>query len=264
MINGDLSLGLSLAMDVTALWLTGTLGRRPIRVWSIVAAAILGTLPTLVALITFSRWLNLADLTLTPWVMVGVAYRPVHRREWITLGGTLYGVTIALGGVSLALVGAGLPLAVSLALVPAGGLLIARWWARTVSRPLRERRGRVELRLSRSGRTMTLEALWDSGNRLYTPAGVPVIVVADDVVRPLFGGEGPPRADANVVRAATVAGSMRLPIVEVDGAEVEVNGEWMALKPVVIGISPSWHGRNSGIGALVNPDWLHESASRYA
>ena len=58
MINGDLSLGLSLAMDVTALWLTGTLGRRPIRVWSIVAAAILGTLPTLVALITFSRWLE--------------------------------------------------------------------------------------------------------------------------------------------------------------------------------------------------------------
>ncbi|MGC8489760.1 MAG: sigma-E processing peptidase SpoIIGA, partial [Clostridia bacterium] len=263
-------------MDAAALALTGTLGRTSIHPARILAAAAAGTLPTLVVLLAPSGALEVIDLVLTPWVMVGIAFRPGARRQWIMLTATLYAVTVAMGGVTLALTSAGLPLVMALALGPVGGLLLARWWRDTVSRPLRDRRGRVMLRLGRRGKVVVLDALWDSGNRLYTAAGTPVVVVAHDGVRDLMtpeertaekaGGarDGRLAGDTATVRATTVAGSLLLPILDVDTAEVEVNGEWKALKPLVIGISDSWSGRARGIEALVNPDWVLERASRYA
>src|SRR5579875_3616182 len=273
-VNGDLTLGLSLGMDTAALLVTGALGGKRPHPARILLGAGVGTLPTLVALLSPWRGLGLFDLALTPWAMVGIAFSPAGRREWITLTATLYAVTVGLGGASLAAVGLGLPLVPALLLGAAGGAGLAGWWRQTVTRPLRDRRGRTRVRLTVGGESLVLEGLFDSGNQLYTPTGLPVVVVAADAMRPWLrpkdrpawaeGGRAAPAAEARLgtVHATTVAGRLSLSVLRVNKAEVEVNGEWQALRPLVVGLSDRWPGPSRGIAALVNPDWILEPASR--
>ena len=100
MINGEATLLVSMEMDGVLLWMTGRiLGVRtsPVR---IVAAAMLGALPTLWILTSQNFYAVPWGLVIVwPVLLLAVALSPLRsRRRWMTAYAILISGTIAVGG----------------------------------------------------------------------------------------------------------------------------------------------------------------------
>ena len=275
-VNGDLTLGVSGAMDLVILAAVARMARTPRRGPArLLLGAVVGTLPTMVTLLRPAWPLEPLWLVLTPPAMCGAAWAPLARSDWLRAIGWTYAATITIGGAVLALLTVGTPAWLVAVAAPALGLSAADWWRHQVSRPLAARRGRVPLRIVAHGRRVRLTALLDSGNRLSDPLTLkPVMVVDAASIQPLMeeargqeagpAPDGRPVATPRTVRAMTAAGPITLPLMDVDHAELEVDGRWEALVPVALGLTDGWQGEPRDFQALVNPAWLARRTSRYA
>jgi hypothetical protein len=275
-VNGELTLLVNGGMDLAVLAVVERLGRLPHRGPLRKALAVgVGTAPTLVTLLWPGLPLTGAWAALTPVALAGAAWAPMRRSEWVRAVGWTYAATVTLGGAVMALTGVGVPPWLALMAVPLLAWGASAWWRREVARPWAARAGRAPVRVRDHGRWLELTALWDTGNRVLDPVSAkPVMVVDFDSVRPLL----PPGRVAAVerclsgqtvpgvrcVQAVTPAGPVRLPLWDVEHAEVEVDGRWEALVPLTLGLTNHWQGAQRDFQALLNPAWVARSRSRYA
>jgi len=275
-VNGELTLLVNAGMDLAIVGVVERLGRLPTRGLLRTALAVgVGTVPTLVTLLRPGLPLTGVWAALTPVALAGAAWAPMRRPEWVRAVGWTYAATVTLGGAVMALAGVGVPPWLALMAVPLAAWAASAWWRRELARPWAARAGRVAVRVSDHGRRLEMTALWDTGNRVLDPVSAkPVMVVDFDSVRPLLPPEraaamerslaGQTVPGVRCVQAVTPAGPVRLPLWDVEHAEVEVDGRWEALVPLTLGLTNHWQGARRDFQALLNPAWVAQNRSRYA
>jgi stage II sporulation protein GA (sporulation sigma-E factor processing peptidase) len=277
-VNGDATMAVSWGVDAVVVSVASHACRLPARPWRVMAAAAVGSVPTLLTLLG-DPLPAAATAVLVPLAMGAVAWIPVPRVQFWRGVLWLWAAMIVSGGLMAAWVGVGLPEWLGLMGLPVGMWASRRWWTREVERPLRRRRGLVPLKCWLGTRTSELVALWDDGNRLTDPAGGrPVMVVECEAVAPLLdpglaewvhrvlqGAADPPpgpwRGRAGLVGVWTATGRRVLPIVAVDHAEVEVDGRWHVLKPLTMGLTDSILSPARQYQAILHPTTLSHRAS---
>lgn len=274
-INGDMTMVVSIGMDVAILRTVSWLAPVRIKTWGrIIGGAMIGSWPTFWVLLGGAMPLGGLLLVLVPPAMCLIAFAPLSAaRFWKALG-WIYGSTVGLAGVMLALISAGLPALWDFLAVPVTVMAGVWWWRQAMTRPLAMLAGRVPVRFWIEGRVIAVVALWDTGNQLREPwGGRPVMVVTYAVLeswlpsetrrwaeRLLAGGsETVPLTRVGqwgVIRAVTAAGRRALPVLMTDHAEVEVEGQWHALIPLAVGLTDSPISPNDEFQAILHPDSL--------
>lgn len=280
MINGEATLLVSMEMDGVLLWMTGRiLGVRtsPVR---IVAAAMLGALPTLWILTSQNFYAVPWGLVIVwPVLLLAVALSPLRsRRRWMTAYAILISGTIAVGGLGLLL------LTWVLRLLP--GVAPFYWLAIgvpsivvgvTLGMPHLKHLHEVSLgslgdvRLVLNGKSLTVHALWDSGNQVRDPVlRRPVIIVETQVLIEWVPLEvlswvvnvtegnllAPPpdwQSKLGVLDFHSVGGSGKMPVLAVDRADALKGGALHHLVPVMVGFIATPMTADGAYHALINP-----------
>jgi sigma-E processing peptidase SpoIIGA len=273
-VNGDLTMVVSVVMDAALLALTGRILSRPVPVARLIAGGLAGSVPTLLALLGLSVPAGTAAL-ITPFIMVWMGFAPAPRAVYWKGAAWLLAGTMVTGGAGVALVSAGVSPALALAVMPLILTAAVFWWRRQVSPPFYAWRGRARVRCwLDSTRVIELVVFWDTGNQLQEPVGGrPVMVVARAAVAPglppelrswvdavLAGGLAAVPEDwsgeAGVMRVGTATGRRLLPVLAVRHAEVEVEGRWQPMKPLAIGVTAEQLSPEEAFDAILNPDSL--------
>jgi stage II sporulation protein GA (sporulation sigma-E factor processing peptidase) len=269
-VNGDVTLFVSWGMDAMALDLASRCLRWPARPARLVAAAAIGSGPTLLALLGYAVPAGAAAL-LAPLAMGVTAWVPLPRRTYWRGILWLAGWMVVAGGLVTALTDVGVPVVPALLAAPAALLGVRARWAREVAQPLAARRGLARVRCLIGGQTVNVTALWDTGNRLRDPiAGRPVMVVTWDRIAAGLDPEakrflrtvldGHPTAVAagghriSVMGVTTATGRRLLPVVVPDRAELEVEGQWRVLKPLVMAVTDTPLSTDDTYQALLHPE----------
>lgn len=280
MINGEGTLFVSIEMDGVLLWMTGRiLGVRTSLV-RIAIASVVGALPTL--------WiLTFQNLYAVPWglvivwpaLLLAIALAPLHsRRRWITAYAILISGTIAVGGLGLLLLTWALRLLPGVApfywlsiLVPifVVGLTLVIPRLKQMHEVSLGSLGDVHLVLN--GKSLTIHALWDSGNQVRDPVlRRPVIIVETQVliewlplevlswvVNVTEGKLVPPPLDwqsqLGILDFHSVGGNGKLPVLAVDRADALKGGVRHQLVPVMVGLSATPMTTDGAYHALINP-----------
>ena len=279
MISAYSTLTVSCLFDGILLWVTGRLISRHIRLGLRIAAMAIAQLPTLWVLITgeiyAAAWV--AAALLWPVIVVRVAIGPAHRDQWVRGVIIFYGVAMVAGGTATAFSTLGSMMGQPpgiLGLGAAGAVLIAigwrgprwgrRWLATSV--PL------TELEIQFDGARVRVAALWDSGNQLKDPiSGCPVLIVELRAVWTALPGEILPWAlgawqgnvgplpegwqhRLGVVGFHSLGGRGQIPVVRPDAVLIwDVEGGWMALSPVMVGLSGATVSADGRYQALISP-----------
>ncbi len=191
-------------MDTVILVLTGRFLKRKLRWGRIVSAAVLGSVWTCVtaALAWSGFWITLVGMTLVAGLMSWIAYPTGEFREWLRSFLCLYLSAVLVGGgvhifYDNTMFGrfwqlwiAGTPVeAISVYLLAAAmaAVCFAVYWGNRYREASMNRERMQEVTLFCQGRSLTVMALWDSGNQLQDPfTGRAVHVVEAEVMGALF------------------------------------------------------------------------------
>ncbi len=280
MISAYSTLTVSCLFDGILLWVTGRLIPRHIRLGQRIAAMAVAQLPTLWVLVTGEIYAAAWAAAALAWpvIVIRIAIGPAHRDQWMRGVIIFYAVAMLAGGTATAFstVGSmmGQPPGI-LGLGGAGAVLIAigwrgpnwgrRWLAPSV--PLTE-----ELEIQFDGARVRVAALWDSGNQLKDPiSGRPVLIVELRAVWTALPGEilpwamsawqgkagAPPegwRHLLGVVGFHSLAGHGQIPVLRPDAVlRWDVERGWIALSPVVVGLSGATVSEDGRYQALISP-----------
>ncbi len=201
-IYADLYFLTNMGMNLATLWLAARVGRLPSRPWRLVAAAAIGATCSLALLVpSWHRLLSPIGKVCFSLFMVSVAFAPrglgALARATICFVGASF--LVAGGGLALAHLGGGPAETLGGVWVFAGGV---RWWVLAwsifggsvlVGATLGEVRRRwrqgllVPVELVFQGRSVTVEALVDTGNRLRDPlTGSPVVIAESAALAPVL------------------------------------------------------------------------------
>lgn len=213
----DLSAVINLCVDALLLFITASLLRRPVKLWRVLTAALLGSLFAVATLFPGTQWLNtfvakwMCSVVMVDWAFATGAYRTLKYRVWLRVlqqVAAFYGVTFATGGAVYALHTmfapvsspfAGLALVSgqivwwtsigSLALVTAlpTSLFFVRYALGHIKQRQRDHLRTCEVTLRLNGHECTIRALIDTGNELRDPLSrTPVAVVHAEQVASLL------------------------------------------------------------------------------
>lgn len=282
MVNAIETLWMSGEMDAVLLWMTGQLIGIPAGGRRLMAGTLVGAVPTVWALaqgrVYAAPW---AVLAVWPLVMLRVTMGRLPRRVWMKTYVVFVVAAVLAGGLTSVLVNAVSRVfpawtyfdwAVGLVPVSLIGLtaLLPRWEVRRAV-------GRAdigEVRLAIDGRTVTLPALWDSGNRLRDAVtGRPVVVVDSEAVQDWLapevllwaaevadGGKGPApaawRDRAGTVAYHSLGGPGQLAVLAVEWARGRREGRWLDMVPVMVGVAQGPIAHDRAYRALVAPRCL--------
>ncbi len=186
-VYADLFFLLNAGADYALLAAAGRLTGLRAPVWRLLAAATVGGLYGVAALLTDApRLFSLPASAAVAALMAVLAFAPRPALVFVRLLACLYGAAALAAGLVMGLAArvgwSGIPLwsllvALGLALV-AGGALYERW------RPGSTLQSLCDLEIEVGGRVARCRALLDTGNALCDPAGaVPAVVVAPEVLR---------------------------------------------------------------------------------
>ncbi len=276
LVNGILTLAMSLEMDSALLWLTSRfLGIRLSRFRIAVGAAV-GTLPTLWVLLTQNLYsVPWGIAIIWPTFMLTASFAPLPRRYWFTSYVALLCGTVLAAGIGLFMVTWATHLFPDVSVIV--WLLVAlpmvllgiAWWLPVWRRTPSDVTG--EIRLVLEDKRLSVRVLWDSGNQLRDPVLRRPVVVLDtnsviewlpedilgwvvDTTRGQLTAPPPAWRDRlGVISFHSLGGNGRLPIVAVDYAEGYLNGRWYRLVPVFAGFSANPVAGDGAYQALCNP-----------
>lgn len=284
---------LSFLMDYLLLWATSKVARIPQRRWRLSLGAAIGTC-YFVAYYLSARgighaygWLRFwPALVAVSFSMLAVAYCPLPWRALARAAGFFYFIAVSSGGAGVA-AGYALGWGVAGRLATAIGAILVTaelGWG-VVQRTLWQRLYTLPLELVLFGERVTTQALIDTGNRLRDPlGGAPVIVIEHGVVAHLFPEHL--RAVLLEMEAGELGGISRLLTSEQwssrfrvipysslgkekgllvgfrpDSASVIVEGRRVALRGVVVGLSPKPLDPEGAYRALLHPELLDAATS---
>ena len=222
----DSLLGLELIADTILLWAAGKLCRMRRRLLRLLAAGLLGSAYTLLALL-FPPAASFPGKAASLALMLLTAYGG-EKQLWRPALAFLF-LCAVYGGVSAAVILAA-GRATARALIFSAGISLG-----VCALPFRfsgAKGGTCRLRLIGEGGAVTLTALRDTGNRLYDPfSGNPVVISAEEELIPLFSEEQRAilRATANESPEARLAqlgkGFCLLPLRTVGGSTLGLSGK---------------------------------------
>ncbi len=278
MISAYSTLAVSCLFDGILLWVTGRLLPRRLHTDLWIAAMAVAQLPTLWVLVSGEIYAVAWAVALTwPVIVVRVALGSVRRGQWMRGVTIFYGVTMVAGGTATLLASLASAMGLPPGILSLGGasvVLVAigwmgprwrrRWLATSVSL--------TELEICFDGAKVRVAALWDSGNQLTDPvSGRQVLIVELRAVWSALPGEILPWAidacQGNLVapperwlsRLGTVAfhslgGRGQIPFIRPDAVlGWDVEGGWMALSPVMVGLTGGPLSQDGRYQALISP-----------
>jgi sigma-E processing peptidase SpoIIGA len=287
MVQGVDTLWYSAVMEAVLLWTTVRWLACPVRWARIAAASALGVLPTLWVLVRQNLyaspwWIEM----LWPILTLSVVLWPWPKRYWFKSYGVYLLLSLMAGGVVTAVQSW---VALWDPTVPFGlwgggilALLAGLGW-KTTSPRIRHWLGREHygfLRLSMGRRQITLAVLWDTGNQLIEPyAGRPVVIVEKTALQRWLPADvwrwleaWTPHAEPAVPEAwrgrlytipfRTLSGDGVLPVLVPDQAWGQYAGQWLAMKPVAVGVSQTAVSRDRTYQALASPAALNGQKER--
>lgn len=280
MINGEGTLFLSMEMDGVLLWMTGRfIGVRP-RALQIIAASVVGSVPTLWVLASENFYALPWGVALVwPALLLYIALRPLRsRRRWVNAYIIFICGTVGVGGLGLLLLTWGPHL------IP---MISSFYWLTTVlpaaivgltfGLPRWKQHHEVglgsvgDIRLFLDGAAVTVHALWDSGNQVRDPVlRRPVVIVETRALIEWVPPEvltwvvnvtagklvAPPTAwqsRLGILDFHSVGGGGKLPVLAVDRVDALRDGVCHRLVPVMVGFSAIAMTADGSYQALVNP-----------
>lgn len=196
---------INFVINLLLLWTTAKIGRQRVNIWRLIFGASLGAIYAVVIFFpALKLYYTLIAKLLFSMLLVAVAYKIDRVKAFFTLLLLFYMVSFTFGGAALALfyftnVGAylgallsngviyiNLPWKLLLISTAAAYIVISVGWH--LYRRIANRRQLIHpLTLTVGDKTITLDALMDTGNSLYDPmSGLPVVVAEYKAIAPLL------------------------------------------------------------------------------
>ena len=257
-------------MDLLILVIAGKFIKPQTTILRCILAALAGTTLTCIITVTSFKPVVIQKIftyLIIPSVMAVTGYRVSGFKAYIRVIAVMYGVTFAMSGAVNGLyyfTDAGFYLKNLLSLKYLKGVnivvfifitvtayfitcFLCRYIKSKMNMRLREN-DIYEVTLSFRGKTVKLNGLYDSGNSLAEPIeGTPVHIAEYNGIRELL--EGVEVSDAKIRLVPYKSIGMRMGVlkaVELDMAHIEIDGEYIEINKVLIGI---YEGSLSGTGA---------------
>lgn len=283
MINAYSTLGLSLEMDFALLALTGQIIGYRATVWRLTLGSVLGSLPTLWVLIQH-------NLYSVPWIfsaawpvlMLSVALGRLPRRLWIKTYAAFLGLSFLIGGTVYFLLTrlsngeTGLPYLDWILLAPVAFIALGRYIPKGRIRQYLGQSSIGEATVVVQGQSLTVRALWDSGNQMRDPVlRRPVAVLEMQAaidwvplevfrwVTAVIEGATPSVPEGWTGRLGlasyhSLGGAGVMPVLAVDSARGRIGDRWLPMVPMVVGFTNRPVSQDQSYQMLVSPACLIE------
>ncbi len=192
-LYADVLFLINFSMDYLSLWLCGRIFQIKMKTWRVAVSASVGAVWGIAAVILGLRGASELLLTVAVgFIMTRISFKWEGMSRYLSMSLTLWGVGMLFGGImtailslggksTLAGIGGGSPYAV----IPAG-VILAVCFIRIIGRHVSERNTQVTVRIA--GRSVTAQALSDSGNLLRDPvSGRAVMIIGQRDAVTLLG-----------------------------------------------------------------------------